>query len=297
MKRLSRSPRIALASLFFSALPAWGSPPDGAAFEAYWSRGLAEVTSYRLEQARYGEVHPGQAVLIFVTEDFSREKQVKLDRPEAAGEDRARVLKLNLTKKFSTGVYPYSMMSSVFTPVEGGSSLKLTSSAQEWCGHVWAQLNRRDGHFEVAAYSYFESEGDQSLELPLLPLEDEIWTRLRLDPASLPTGKIEILPATFYLRLAHRSFKPYSAQASRVEAGADGLAQYRLDYPELERTLIIRYRAAFPHEIESFEESYPDGRGGQRLTTSGRRQERLMLDYWRHNGLDDAGWRAKLGLE
>ena len=63
-------------------------PADAQAFEAYWSRGLAELTSYQLEQSRYGEIHPGSAVLIFVTEDLSRSRQVKLDRPEKAGEDR-----------------------------------------------------------------------------------------------------------------------------------------------------------------------------------------------------------------
>ncbi len=99
--------------------PAVPIPPDAQAFEGYWSKGQAEITSYVLDQSRYGEIHPGNAVLIFVTEDFSRSRQVKLDRPERAGEDRARVLKLNLTKKFATGVYPYSLMSSVFTPLDG----------------------------------------------------------------------------------------------------------------------------------------------------------------------------------
>lgn len=274
------------------------SPPDAAAFEGYWSRGLAEITSYRLEQARYGEIHPGQAVLIFVTEDFSRERQVKLDRPEDAGNDRVRVLKLNATKKFSTGVYPYSLMTSVFTGVDDGKTLKLTSSAQEWCGHVFAQLNRRAEGFAVSAHSYFESEGDQNLQLPGVPLEDELWTQLRLDPAKLPTGKLELLPSVFYLRLAHRPFKPYAAEASRV-AVADGLSEYRVFYPELQRTLTLRYTSSFPYTIESFEETYVDGwgAGAKQLTTRATRQERLMLDYWRHNQLDDAPLRDKLGLQ
>ncbi len=53
-------------------------------FGAYWFQGKAELTSYDLQQARYGELHLGQAVLIFVTEDLSRQKQVKLDNPDAA---------------------------------------------------------------------------------------------------------------------------------------------------------------------------------------------------------------------
>ena len=272
-------------------------PKDPAAFEGYWSRGLAELTSYTLEQGRYGEIHPGHAVLIFVTEDLSRTRQVKLDRPEAAGADRARVLKLNFTKKFSTGIYPYSLMSSIFTPLDGSGTLKITTSVQEWCGHVFMQLNRRAEGLAIEVRSYFESEGDQNLLLADLELEDDIWTRLRLNPASLHTGVLEILPSTLYLRLSHRPLKAYSAKAELTKAGADGLATYQLDYPEFERTLRIRFREAFPYEIESWEETYPDGRGGKLLTTRGVRKERLLLDYWNHNGEIDAPLRQRLGIE
>ncbi len=79
------------------------------AFEKIWYAGKAEVSSYILQQARYGEIRNGEAVLIFVTEDFSSDKLVKLDEPEKAN-DKVRVLKMNMTKKFVTGIYPYSMM-------------------------------------------------------------------------------------------------------------------------------------------------------------------------------------------
>lgn len=272
-------------------------PRDPAAFEGYWSKGQAEITSYTLEQARYGEIHPGQAVLIFVTEDLSQRRQVKLDRPEVAGDDRVRVLKLNLTKKFATGVYPYSMMASVFTPLDLSGTLKMTASIQEWCGQVFAQLNRRDDGLKIELRSYFESEGDQNKVLPEMVIEDDLWTRLRLDPASLPTGIVEILPSMLYLRLAHRPIIPYAARATSKPAGADGIASYLLEYPEFQRTLTIRYRTAFPYEIESWEETYPDGRGGPLLTTRALRKERLMLDYWNHNATVDAPLRKRLGIE
>ncbi len=94
--------------------------------------------------------------------------------------------------------------------------------------------------------SYFESEGDMNLMLADLELEDDLWTRLRLNPASLHTGVLEILPSMLYLRLAHRPLKAYPALATLTPAGADGLVRYRLDYPDLERTLEIRFKAAFP---------------------------------------------------
>ena len=98
-----------------AAAPAAPLPP---AFGSYWFQGKAELTSYTLSQARYGELHPGEAVLIFVTEDFSRKKQVKLDDPAAAGADKVPVLKLNFEKKFGTGIYPYSLLTSVFLPLD-----------------------------------------------------------------------------------------------------------------------------------------------------------------------------------
>jgi hypothetical protein len=99
----------------------------------------------------------------FVTEDFSKSKQVKLDRPEAAGADRLPVLKLNLVKKFNTGIYPYSLMLSVFSPVDISASthaVKTVASVQEWCGMTFTQINNKNGKYETTWNSYFESEGD-----------------------------------------------------------------------------------------------------------------------------------------
>ena len=51
--------------------------PLSSDFKSYWYAGEAELTSYTLEQARYGELRDGKAVLIYVTEPFLPEKQVK----------------------------------------------------------------------------------------------------------------------------------------------------------------------------------------------------------------------------
>ena len=80
---------------------------DSKEFKDYWYDGKAEITSYKLEQARYGELHEGYAVLVFVAEDFSKSKQVKLDDPQNAKGDDVKVLKLNRIKKFDTGIYRY----------------------------------------------------------------------------------------------------------------------------------------------------------------------------------------------
>ena len=99
------------------------------AWKDYWYSGTAELNRYTLQQARYGEIREGDAVLIFVTEDFLSDQQVKY---EGGPKDMVEsVLKLNATKKFWTGVYPYSLMTSVFTPIASASpSLKVSTSAQ-----------------------------------------------------------------------------------------------------------------------------------------------------------------------
>ena len=264
-------------------------------FGDYWYQGEAELTSYDLEQARYGEIHDGQAVLIFVTEDFSKKKHVKLDNPQQAGDDKVNVLKLNATKKFTTGIYPYSMMSSVFTPVQGAAfprTLKVTTTSQEWCGHTFTQINKNRGKYHVEARSYFEEEGDQELKLDGAMLEDEVWTAIRLDPNQLPVGAVDIIPGTMYQRLSHQEFGVYTAEASMDEQG--DLMTYTLLYPELKRTLSIQFNKSFPHEIEGWEET-TSSRSGE-LTTRATRKKRMMLDYWSRNDVADLPLRAELGL-
>ncbi len=83
------------------------------AFDSYWYQGKAELTRYALRQARYGETHDGEVVLIFVTEDFLPKLQVKHEAGDAA--DAISVLKLNAYRRFYTGIYPYTVMTSSFS--------------------------------------------------------------------------------------------------------------------------------------------------------------------------------------
>lgn len=266
-------------------------------FGDYWYQGEAELTSYNLEQVRYGEKREGQAVLIFVTEDFSKSKQVKLDNPSNTNKDKVqKVLKLNLTKKFNTGIYPYSIMNSVFSPVypEGDlHAVKLTTSIQEWCGHVFMQFNKENDNYQAFTRSYFESEGDQTMKLPLSWVEDELWNLIRLDPKALPMGNIEMIPSSIYLRLKH---KPVAAYKCSIEKDIRGeKTVLAVKYPDLNRSLKITFATAFPHQIASWEESYPEN--GQQMTTTGQLKERMMLDYWSRNDVSDSIYRTSLGLK
>ncbi len=272
-------------------------PAPKANFGAYWNQGKAELTSYTLQQARYGQLHEGHAVLVFVTEPFSKSKQVKLDDARSAGDDAEQVLKLNFTRKFNTGVYPYSMMTSVFSPVSGARAIKVTSTSQEWCGHTFFQLNQAAKGYSGRLFSYFESEGDQSFEVGTDLIEDELWTRIRIAPERLPTGEVTILPGATHLRLRHLSARPARAIAS-LEDGENGTRVFRLKYTSIDRELAITFEAAAPHAIQGWTERYSSGWGpsAETLTTTAKVNKRLMSDYWNRHGNADRGLRRQLGL-
>ncbi|CAH8281940.1 hypothetical protein EV196_11239 [Mariniflexile fucanivorans] len=265
-------------------------------FNAYWYNNEAEITSYKLEQARYGEIHPGKATLIFVTEPFSRQKQVKADNP--IKEDYS-VLKLNFTKNFITGIYPYSMMTSSFTPVNypDAHASKTTTSSQEWCGHTYTQINNKNKKYTISVFSYFEDEGDQKFELKEAWLEDEIWSKIRLNPDLLPTGKIRMIPSSFYVRLMHKELKAYQAEITKTKI-EDDLIAYKISYKELDRELTINYKNSFPYPIESWEETYISGWGdkAQKLTTKATKLKRIKLDYWTKNKVENSELRKQLEL-
>jgi hypothetical protein len=290
-------------SLFLAVLLAFspgarsdaGSAPER--FGRYWYQGKAELTRYELNQARYGEMHQGEAMLIFVTEPFLPDKQVKIERGDPS--KGVTVLKLNSVRKFFTGIYPYSLMTSTFTPVssstKGTRTLKVASSSQEWCGQTFTQLNLRGGRYEGVLRSYFEDEGDRAFGFEAAWLEDELWTRIRLAPETLPVGQVEVVPGLQYARLWHKDVRPEKADATLRSDGRENV--YTLDYSAIPRKLAIRFEAAFPYRIVSWEETQPGGfDGSPLLTTKAVATRSLMLDYWKRHDNADAHFRKELGL-
>lgn len=262
-------------------------------FKKYWYAGDAEITSYRLEQARYGELREGTSVLIYVTEPFLAEKQVKADGHH---NDNIPVLKLNSTKKYLTGIYPYSIMSSSFYPVHGnGHAVKVSFSAQEWCGHVYAQINNRS-RYEITSHSYFENEADQHFFVDKEILENEIWNQIRVAPKSLPVGEVKIIPSLEYLRLAHKEFKAYDAVATLRQSGVNSV--YEINYAELERSLAITFSNEFPYGIEGWSETFKSGFGknAKTMTSKATKLKTLKTAYWKKNGNNGLSLRDSLDL-
>ena len=264
---------------------------------SYWYQGVAELSRYQLSQQRYGSAREGDAVLIFVTEPFLLEEQVKHEADD--GKADTSVLKLNAYRRFDTGIYPYSLLTSTFGRVDTqGAPLKVTASVTEWCGQAFMQMNARDDRWQTQLRSYFQNEGDQDRDMPVAPVEDAIFIRGRFGADSLPVGELSIIPALHYLRLAHQPLQPYSAtgEVSRVEDeryGDGALVRYELVYSQLGRTLVIFFDAAFPFDVKGWEEHQQ----GQEGVTRAVRTHAVLTDYWNHNGAQDDDYRRALGMQ
>ena len=255
-------------------------------FKDYWYQGVAEITSYKLTQERYGELRDGTAVTIFVTEEFLPKVQVKANEHS---KENIPVLKLNSTKKYLTGIYPYSVMTSTFSPVNTTDhAVKITHSVQEWCGQVYLQLNNNKS-FEIESHSYFEGEADQKITMPKSWLESELWNRIRMNPEELPTGEITILPSFEYFRMSHQKIATHKASGNLVKG--DSISTYTLSYQDLKRELKIYFSSDFPYTIEGWEETHANG-----LSTRAEKMKRLKTAYWGQNSNKYLRLRDTLGL-
>ena len=278
-----------------------GEDPD---FYVHWGDGKAELSSYKVVQPRYGELRSGYGVLVFVTEDINRETFIKVESP-TPGKDRLYVLKLNNVLKFNTGIYDYSVMTSVFSAVEGLESsksfelCKITLSAQEWCGHVFEEVQMRQGRLQGVLNSYFEREGRQLYELPVagkFASEDHLLIRIReLRGPILAAGEeqvVQLLPALWHLRALHRPRDLVEARLAKghveqIEVGGDSLAAipWSLETEGREKTIWVE--KAYPRRILAWTDSA--GGRGELLVT-------LREPYWQLQSNADEVFRTRLQI-
>lgn len=259
-------------------------------FKDYWYKGTAEISSYELSQARYGEIREGSAVMIFVTEPFDKGDQIKADQSKQTNRS---VLKLNATRNFNTGIYPYSIMSSTFLPLDKkDNAIKIATSIQEWCGHTYMQLNQDGDQYDVLLHSYFQSEGNKEFEVKNVITENQLPAQLRLDPKEMPVGEIQIIPSTEYLRLKHIETKPYDAIAKLNEI-TDGYL-YSVKFTDLGRTIAFKTEKEFPFRILSWMDRYKDGAAP--MVSTATLKKTITTAYWNQNANKNAVLRDSLGL-
>lgn len=268
----------------------------------YWYEGKAEVNTYDLQQARYGELHPGQVSLIFVSEDFLTERQVKNDN--YTNPRSTPIIKTNMLRRFVTGTYDYAVMTSTFTPVKANEyphTLKVTTSMQDWCGQSFTQLNYEGGgYWRNQLRSYFEREGDQNERLAASFLEDEVFNRVRSGWQNLPTGKYQVIPSTSYLLMMHKPYEAHPAELTLSDYTGDAfpgktLKNYTLDFSALGRKLEVFFDTDAPYVVRGWNETVQSR--GQTLTTTAKLTHQVREPYWSQNSVADQSRREKLGLD
>jgi len=295
-------PLLVLATLALGAcdppsLPVerWAHPraPVSAEFASLWRDGRAEVAAYRGRVERYGAVHDAEAVLVTVTEPFDRRTLVKDD--DAPPGERLEVLKLNLALRFQTGIYPYSVLTSVFSPVaafegERFSPAKITLGAQEWCGGVFSALWPDRAAFLERTHSYFASEGDREARTPVPAdalYEDALYLQLRELDGPFAGGadwQGALVPSLWRARRSHTPLAPEHARIERRHLPDREVFTLRTD-GGLERTFEIGHDEG--HPILAFR-----GSDGDDFRLIGRQR----LPYWELHDPGEESFRAELGL-
>lgn len=269
------------------------------AFWNHWSDGRAEVSGYRVKVSRYGELRQGQVALIYVTEPMDRRTWIKDDSGKVPKQHRAVVLKLNHMLNFHTGIYPYSVMTSVFSPVNGigrerFAPVKIAFSAQEWCGHVYHQVRPRADRFESRIHSYFGSEGDgrKVVTTPPNPLyEDALLIQIRELDGRFNNGRDwsgYIVPSLWETRKKHVPLKAVPATITRHDAVRDGVrvTRFTVQYNGFVRVVDVEKR--FPKRILGWSTSR--GETAELLKTA-------RLAYWKLNGPGQERHLARIGFE
>ena len=294
--------RILVSLLLSGCAQSTASPPGPRGptvaddFWDHWGDGRAEVSGYALTQPRYGEDRSGEAVLVFVTEDFDEQARVKSDR---GGLGTVPVLKLNEARDFQTGLYDYNAMTSVFVPLAGdlpaGTPAKVSFSMQEWCGHAFDQLVVRGSGVTRALHSYFEGEADQvgPVELPPEALYEDALPVLARSVVGAPEAwSGPVVPRLLDLRLHHRPLTPEAGTLSigepteqTVPAGTFTVRPVVLTRGAHTTTHWVEVAA--PHRIVAWERS-----DGERAVLTGS----LRTAYWNRAGEGDEALRQQLGL-
>ena len=278
--------------------------PEAGASRAFWDAwgdGNAELSSYRATTGRYGALRPAELVLIYVTEPHDRRTWIKDD--DVQGDARVPVLKLNQSLKFQTGIYPYSVMTSVFAPADqwGGerfSPARITLSAQEWCGHVFHAVMPGRSSFRSTLLSYFAGEGEatRTVEAPAGTLyEDALLIQLRELDGPFNGGRSwqgSLVPSLWSRRTAHTDLVTVPATLTRADtvradsAGApQPVTRFRLAYTSFTRTFDVEKAA--PRRILGWTTST-----GETAALSGT----ARLPYWKLHDPGDESSRARFGL-
>lgn len=268
-----------------------GSHYSTQSLDSVWLQGKAEISTYDLYQNRYRDLHPGEAVIVTVSEPWHPGNNVKSD---SGGESTTTVLKTNQVRQFTTGIYDYSIFTSTFVQPDGYLE-KITCSSQDWCGQSWLQIIGADHSAEIEQRSYFEQEGDRIQVANTQLSEDGLINQIRIDPKQLPSGEVALVPAAHYLLMRHLPLEAIPALVS--QSVSSDTVKLHIKYPTINRDITFLYAVDAPHTIYGWQDTYPSAFDGQARTTEAVLRDTAWHDYWKLNRVQDTVYRQPLGLD
>jgi len=274
------------------------APKASSAFWKLWGDGKAELSGYAVTTSRYGAPRTGTIALIYVTEPMDRRVWIKDDAGDVPPAERVNVLKLNNVLKFQAGIYPYSVMTSVFAPVDGGvgerfAPAKIVMGAQEWCGQVYQKVIPGALGFAEELRSYFHADGERNatVKAPAGTLyEDALLIQLReLDGPFAGGGNWSgtIVPSLWVQRKKHAAPAPVAATIKRESASRDGVPVSRFTLAYEGTSVTYDIEKAAPHRVLGWKSK--DGEDAKLLKTT-------RLPYWQLNAPGDEKYLEQLGL-
>ncbi|MBD3314144.1 MAG: hypothetical protein GF344_00015 [Chitinivibrionales bacterium] len=288
--------------LVLSLMPALISADDF--WETFQDGQVAEISSYKTVQPRYGEDRKAETILIFVPEHVSRTTRIKVEDYSAVPEEnQVQVVKLNRVLRFNTGMYDYAAMTSVFTPLHKDTAslpLKISLAVTEWCGNFYTHLLPQENGAKHVMHSYFQSEGDKHdfIEGKAEALyEDNLPILIReFNGAFMKEGekrRMTIMPSLWMSRITHKTLgfeKGWIKKGSLadLEVGEMSVKARRWEWRLSERTSIYWTEADYPHRIVKWEMS--NGEKGELVRT-------VYKAYWALKDKQDNDWRDTLGLD
>lgn len=263
--------------------PASGQAPGGLRLVSPWlttgwDDGLAEVAEYDLQQFRYGNLHPGSAVMIAVRESMDARRAVKATIAATA---TVPVLKLHEVRSFQTGVYRYDQSTFQLVRQADGIPLRWLITSHEWCGSA-AKSWTNGGPMRVS--SYFDGHGDvqQALDLgaDAVPADSLWWWTRAWVAAGARPQDLRIVPSQIEARCID------TAAVMATISGERGRAQDPLAQPSREVPVVLATirRGAFTDRLAISDDARHALLTWQQADGSLLTLRRLRrFDYWAHH--------------
>jgi len=258
-------------------------------------RGKAEIAKYEGNITRYGQKRPANLILVTVIEPFNLSQMVKSD----TGRDAVDVLKQNQLLSYTTGVYRYSQMNSVFWKVRTGAFLKAVMTSQEWCGQTFKEMRRNGPVLNFRYNSYWEGEavGESKYEERMgesFVLYDELPLVVRSDDFEKLPG-LRVFPLLMSSQVNRPDWDIYSAQRrpaftpAVVSVSSEKIQSLKGEVAA--RKISVSWEEGGARKMEDF---YIDARSADRTLLAWRRYDGSLFQlkslhyvpYWKmnHNG-------------